>query len=691
MAWWLTFVWLVLQVVNGFEPQADLPALLQFDNGSPVVTPTDWSKRREEIKELLMQYIIGSFPSTVPSISKVQTLNTSTYRGVVDEWVRLTFDTSNSATFDIEIMRPDAPGPFPVFMTQYWHRGWAQLAVSRNYLAFIYPGSDNNDACDIFKAAYPQATWGRISRRAWLGSRALDYVYTLPNIVKSDIAISGHSRNGKQSVIATAFDDRITSVVSSSSGAPVSSSYRFSGRPYLSEAPSDYVADWFLEELKNYTGYENRLPIDAHGFLSLVAPRPLLIYSALNDEEGDTTFAIERTYTAAQEVYTLLNATENLRIQYRWGNHHGADCPDELFDWFDNSFGYGRYSYPQNLIHDFNWDAWNATQTERKPPANSNITDVIKWFLGDEPGMVTTPGSIVTTEWPYIALLLERDHFAVAGVTREPIVFGEYIMGSLYYTTNAKGPLPAVIYINPYSYYGPVDNYGTQGPTDIYNLLAQKGFLVMQFDKMGFSYRQTHATNFYSRYPRWSKLGKMVRDVRAAVDFLLATNFGYINPITRPLTDPHHIYVAGYSLGGLVSLYSAALDNRIAGVASIAAFAPLRTDTYLATGGIERLYEWHGLMPRLGFYQNTQKDLPYDYDDVLSLVAPRSTLIVSPTQDRDNNFSDVSTCVQNAQIYWNSANASKNLTFVTPNDYSRFSYAQYPVLIDWLLEVSKIQ
>jgi hypothetical protein len=109
--------------------------------------------------------------------------------------------------------------------------------------------------------------------------------------------------------------------------------------------------------------------------------------------------------------------------------------------------------------------------------------------------------------------MLDRDHYAVAGVTREPIVFGEYIMGNLYllpcssfsyifspplplsletgryYLPNAKGPLPAIIYINPYSYYGPADGYGVQGPIDICYLMAQKGFMVMAFDKMGFSYR----------------------------------------------------------------------------------------------------------------------------------------------------------------------------------------------------------
>jgi dipeptidyl aminopeptidase/acylaminoacyl peptidase len=42
--------------------------------------------------------------------------------------------------------------------------------------------------------------------------------YTLDEVDKSKIAITGHSRNAKQSLLAAAFDDRITAVISSSGG-----------------------------------------------------------------------------------------------------------------------------------------------------------------------------------------------------------------------------------------------------------------------------------------------------------------------------------------------------------------------------------------------------------------------------------------------------------------------------------------
>ena len=88
----------------------------------------------------------------------------------------------------------------------------------------------------------------------------------------------------------------------------------------------------------------------------------------------------------------------------------------------------------------------------------------------------------------------------------------------------------------------------------------------------------------------------------AAVDFLLC-----LGPETRhtaacfdaqagepdaiPNVDPDRIYVMGYSLGGNVALHTAAMDDRVAGAASISGFTPYRTDTNeRPTGGIRRLY-----------------------------------------------------------------------------------------------------
>jgi len=93
----------------------------------------------------------------------------------------------------------------------------------------MYPGADTRDAAPDFQAAYPAASFGKILARAFVASRTLDFVLSpaatgavtglhLPPVDFGRVSITGHSRNGKQSVIAAAFDERFTSVVGSSPG-----------------------------------------------------------------------------------------------------------------------------------------------------------------------------------------------------------------------------------------------------------------------------------------------------------------------------------------------------------------------------------------------------------------------------------------------------------------------------------------
>lgn len=52
----------VLRASFAAEPHkgmADLPPLLEFSDGTPVRTPSDWQHRRNEISDLLTQYYYG--------------------------------------------------------------------------------------------------------------------------------------------------------------------------------------------------------------------------------------------------------------------------------------------------------------------------------------------------------------------------------------------------------------------------------------------------------------------------------------------------------------------------------------------------------------------------------------------------------------------------------------------------------
>ena len=225
------------------------------------------------------------------------------------------------------------------------------------------------------------------------------------------------------------------------------------------------------------------------------------------------------------------------------------------------------------------------------------------------------------------------------------------------------------------------EGYGVQGTT-VYHRLAQEGFVVLAYDQCGFGLRLLEGRDFYKEYPRWSKLGRMVHDVRAAVDFL-AEGRGVANG-DMPAVDKDRIYVLGYSLGGSVGLYATALDDRIAGVASFCGFTPMRTDTDKKfTGGLRRFWEWHSLQPLLGLFHGREQQAPYDFDDVLGLIAPRPCLVYSPKRDREADYEDVAACVERARQTWKAHGRGDNFTHQAPDDINRFQADQQNAFLQW--------
>jgi len=121
----------------------------------------------------------------------------------------------------------------------------------------------------------------------------------------------------------------------------------------------------------------------------------------------------------------------------------------------------------------------------------------------------------------------------------------------------------------------------------------------------------------------------------------------------------------------MVGLYAAALDDRIATVASFSGFTPLRSDTDAKpTGGIRRLFEWHALQPHLGLFHCREDDIPYDFDDVLALIAPRPCLIVSPLRDRGADPEAVVSYFNEGSIrYRHAANDTQSASGTIPHTF----------------------
>ncbi len=202
--------------------------------------------------------------------------------------------------------------------------------------------------------------------------------------------------------------------------------------------------------------------------------------------------------------------------------------------------------------------------------------------------------------------------------------------------------------------------------------LVKRGFAVLAFDQIGFGARVLDAHDFYRRYPKWSLMGKMVTDTRAAIDAVAALDE----------VDASRISLMGYSLGAKVGLLTMALDDRVHALAEVCGFDPLRLDTAdRGVEGIRQLSHLHGLMPRLGFFVGNEARLPFDFDEALALDvrAPagggtRPVLVLAPTLDRYARIADVRAEVAHVT----------GATLETPVDFNRFGRKFQARVADWL-------
>lgn len=663
----------------------------------------EWLEYREEIKDHFTKWVLGSTPPAPDNIEP-ELLCEKCEDGTTIQEIKLHFGPEKKAELWLELLIPAGKGPFPVFLTQHNHRAWALIALKRGYIGCIYAGADSKDDTDSFLAAYPGYDWSRLMRRAWAASRCIDYLYKLPQVNKNQIVLTGHSRNGKQSLFAAAYDERITVVISSSSGAGGVLPTRDWSEQHFGEGIeliTRSYPEWFHPRLRFFVGREHKLPIDFHQLPAIIAPRACLLSIATNDPV-ESLWAMENAYLLVKKVYKLFGAEDKLRILVRPGSHETRpDTIERYIDWADHNFGRKVFNFPERLIYPHNWDEWRKNQDEKieqkiPTPINSStisskeewekrkkeIRERVLWMLGDAPPVATNPGGDYGREPIHTATLLYRLRPSEK-IRKGQIVFGEYINGDIYMLENLpekdqKAPL--VLWLGPFSVpHGYIAAY-RRGDLKVYlPFIAKTLSAVFCFDYIGCGSRIEEIENFYKRHPNWSLFGKIIRDCQAALDVICSL----------PYIDKDRIFAVGYGMGALIGSHLAVLDERIKGFAAICLPQPFRLDTQQKpTGGLRRWSHRYMLIPRLGLFIGREDKVPYDIDMLISSICPRPVLIISPSLDREADITDITACIQRAKEVYKIYGAEEKLEHLTPLTYNHFDDNMQNLVINWLAKLA---
>ena len=366
------------------EAIVELPDPFRFEDGTRVCTAAQWSRRRKEILDLIVEIEYGGLPP-VPQETRWEELHTCQVRhmsGVRFISYRVVTGTDRPFSFLLNLLVPPGTGPFSVVLTgdacwkyvtdavagEVLRRGHILAQFNRVELAHDVYSSERSSG--LYRA-YPDGCYGALSAWAWGYHRAVDALVKMDFVDASRIAIVGHSRGGKTTLLAGATDERIALTCANDSGAGGAGCYRWQGpQSERLEGLIQTFPFWFGPRLREYVNREEDLPFDQHFLKALVAPRALLTTEALGDVWANPTGTLQ-THLAAREVYRFLAAERRLGLWFREGGHNHGEADWKAFldfmDWQlcgrEPACGFDMNPYPE-MTPAFSWSAPDVADVE---------------------------------------------------------------------------------------------------------------------------------------------------------------------------------------------------------------------------------------------------------------------------------------------------------------------------------------
>ena len=343
------------QQINALVAQNDslfpknIPALLLSSNGTVIKTKKEWEKiRRPELELLLENEIYGFVPvGNVNMSSKVIEQDDNALGGkAIRKQIIITFTNAENKMVSVALLLylPKGLKKFPTFLGYNFNGNetiypdpmiqsspvlngnnkqsgrdslnWpvATIINAGCGVATMYYWEVAPDKEEFTTGIYPlfyqpnqvkplPNEWGGLAAWAWGLSKAMDYLQSDKQVDAKRVIVLGHSRLGKAAIWAGAKDQRFAGVISSGSGAMGVSISKNKKGETLSAVIKRFPR-WTAGNFKKYLNQDANLPFDQHMVVAMVAPRPIYISSASEDQWADTSHEYLSAYLTT-EVYAL--------------------------------------------------------------------------------------------------------------------------------------------------------------------------------------------------------------------------------------------------------------------------------------------------------------------------------------------------------------------------------------------------
>jgi len=324
------------------NPYPHLPDPLLTNDRQPVTTPEMWwTVRRPEIVEFFDREIYGRVPDNTPAVTwEVVSTTDSTIGETPVVTRRLVGRVDNTAyphiTVDIEVSlttpaaatspvpvitqfgfvgfrRRSGPGPGPegpTWQEQVLEKGWGYAVLNPRSVQEDNGAGLTRGIIGLVNKGQPRGVedWGALRAWAWGASRLLDYFETDDAVDATRVGLQGHSRYGKATAVAMAYDRRFAIAYISSSGEGGVKLHRRNWGEIVENVAGTSEYHWMAGNFLKYAGpfTWDDMPVDSHQLIALCAPRPVFISSG---DRGDYWVDARGMFLAgahAGPVYRLL-------------------------------------------------------------------------------------------------------------------------------------------------------------------------------------------------------------------------------------------------------------------------------------------------------------------------------------------------------------------------------------------------
>lgn len=341
-----------------------LPDALKMNGGTEVKTVKEWQKRREQIIQLFKENVYGNVPSdnlkfTYKVIQendhalgdKAIEKQAVVYIGKTKVNLLMYFPKQNKKSYPIFLgynfcgNQSIIPDP-NILINKNWAnpvtcakptdpkgtivdahftdkaRGFNSRRFDLNsiiangyglvtaYYGDIAPDNAEKLYTNVSKSIKDYKKYSAISLWAWGLINISNALKQEPLVNQKEIIVFGHSRLGKTALWAAALDQKFAMVISNDSGTGGASLSRRNYGETLYSINTEFTY-WFTSKFKEYNKDTNALPVDQHMLLDLIAPRPLYVASAEDDQWADPKGAFLATKATAP-VYKLYGENVNL-------------------------------------------------------------------------------------------------------------------------------------------------------------------------------------------------------------------------------------------------------------------------------------------------------------------------------------------------------------------------------------------